>query len=117
MDVPLPVWGDEIQHQTLAIHETAAYVGRVRGFQFRFVGGEMLPEVQIPRMVQVEVLAARQRSPGNQALHVDAPGSIGSALVHYACPTGAGECTADLASNIKEVYPNPPILFCQVCQR
>ena len=116
MDMPLAMGCQVVQRQGVALALGAAqipqHLGRWRGF----VGGQMLAKGQIAFMVQVAMLAARERAPGHHALHVVGEGRVGPFLVHDARPAGAVEHAAGLGEQILEGVLDAPVGLGEIFQ-
>ena len=117
VDIPLAVRRDVVQHQALVVHRAVDDVARRARIQFRLEGGQVFAKVQIPRMVNIEVLASRQRAPGDEALDAHAPGGVSAPVVDHARPAGADQRAADLSSQIEEGHLDAAYFLSQVCQR
>ena len=68
MDVPLPVWRQVIERQCRTGFAAQAQIGVFHRHRFGFVGGQVLAELDVARMVEVEMLSPGQRAPGHQTL-------------------------------------------------
>jgi hypothetical protein len=68
----------------------------------RPVGGQALTQLAHPRVVEVEVHAARQRVPGFLALDVDREGGVSAALLVDPRPLGRGDHAPRLDLRVRE---------------
>ena len=117
VDVPLAVRRDVIQHKALVVHGAVDDVACGARVQFRLEGRQVFAEVQIPRMVNIEVLASCQSAPGDEALNVDAPGGVGAPVVDHARPAGADQRAAHLPRQVVEGHVDAAHFFGEVRQR
>ena len=87
MDAPLAVRGDQVEHHARPLVALPAQ-RRLRFVEHevirpRLVGGQMLAPCQVVLVIQIEMLAAGQRAPGDQPLDVQRERGIGAALVDH----------------------------------
>jgi hypothetical protein len=101
VDAPLLVRRDEVE-QDLLVPVGLDVVDAGRGLQVhrRAVAAEALAEGDHPGVVQVELLAAGQRAPGDQFVHVGVAGVVADGLALDAAPGGAADDLARLRLHV-----------------
>ena len=116
MDAPLAVRGDVV-HQ-LALRFGLRDLGLIQHgvIGARLVDRQVFAPLQVSLVVEVEVLAAGQRAPGNQLLDIEREGRVGASLVDAGRPGRGGQHAARLGDQIGEVVAHGARPFCQMGQ-
>ena len=84
MDAPLAMRGDVVKQFSLGQGQAALGFIQHSVIGFGFVYRHVLAPVQVGLVIQVEMLPAGQRAPGNQALFVEREGRISSPFGDHA---------------------------------
>ena len=101
VDAPLLVRRDEVEQDLLvAVRLDVVDAGRGLQVHRRAVAAEALAEGDHPRVVQVELLAAGQRAPGDQLVHVGVAGVVADGLALDAAPGRAADDLARLRLHV-----------------
>ena len=115
MDAPLLVRGDPVQHDLLvAVGLLSQHRRDGLGADRRAVAHEALAEGQHPLVVEVELLAAGERAPRDQLVHVGIAGVVADVLVFQARPDRRGDDLARLRLQIAETDRLVLLAFSQV---
>ncbi len=103
VDAPLLVRRDEVERDLgVAVGLAALHLGRGLQVHRRAVAAEALAEGQHPRMVDVELLAAREGAPWDQLVHVGVAGVVADGFALDAAPGGRADDLARLRLHVAE---------------
>src|SRR5215831_20264721 len=103
MDAPFLVRCDEIEHELgIAVILLADNCAHRLGIYWRPIDTETFAERPHPGMILVELLAAGERAPGDQLMHVRPPGVIGELLGFDARPGRRRDDLARLGDEVAE---------------
>ena len=101
VDAPFLVRGDEIEHHRLvAVRPAVEHRLHRLGVDRRAIDAQRLAERAHPQMILVELLAAGQRAPGDQLVHVGVAGVVADLLRFQSRPDRRGDDLARLRHDV-----------------